>query len=52
MDYTETLHFLFSQLPMFQRVGGAAYKIDLTNTVALCNMLGNPQEKLKFVHVA
>jgi len=52
MDYTETLHFLFSQLPMFQRVGGAAYKADLTNTVALCNMLGNPQEKLKFVHVA
>ncbi len=52
MDYTETLDFLFSQLPMFQRMGGAAYKADLNNTIALCNMLGNPQEKLKFVHVA
>lgn len=52
MNYTETLDFLFSQLPMFQRVGGAAYKVDLSNTVALCNMIGNPQEKLKFVHIA
>ena len=52
MNYTETLELLFSQLPMFQRVGAAAYKVDLSNTVALCNMIGNPQQKLKFVHIA
>lgn len=50
--YTETLDFLFSQLPMFQRVGAAAYKADLNNTLALCSMLGNPEQHLRFVHVA
>lgn len=37
---------------MFQRVGAAAYKADLTNTLALCDVLGNPQHKFKSVHVA
>ncbi|MGF1564168.1 MAG: bifunctional folylpolyglutamate synthase/dihydrofolate synthase [Flavobacteriales bacterium] len=50
--YSETLDFLFSQLPMFQRVGAAAYKADLNNTLALCSMLGNPEQHLRFVHVA
>lgn len=52
MDYRETLDFLFSQLPMFQRTGGAAYKVDLTNTIALCKRIGNPEKELRFVHVA
>lgn len=52
MDYNQTLDWLFSQLPMFQRVGGAAYKPDLENTVKLLNYLGNPQEKFKAIHVA
>lgn len=52
MTYRETLEFLFSQLPMFQRTGGAAYKADLSNTVALCKMIGNPEKKLRYVHVA
>jgi dihydrofolate synthase/folylpolyglutamate synthase len=50
--YKETLDFLFSQLPMFQRVGAAAYKADLTNTIALCRLIGNPEQQLRFVHVA
>lgn len=50
--YQETIDFLFSQLPMFSRIGAPAYKADLTNTIALCEFIGNPQQKLKCVHVA
>ena len=49
--YQETLDYLYSALPMFQRVGAAAFKKDLSNTIALCNYLGNPQHKFKSVHV-
>lgn len=52
MNYSETVDYLFSQLPMFQRIGAAAYKADLSNTVALCEILGNPQHKFKSIHVA
>lgn len=52
MTYQETIEYLFQQLPMFQRVGAAAYKANLNNTHALCNLLGNPQDRLRFVHVA
>lgn len=37
---------------MFQRVGAAAYRTDLHNIRALCNLLGNPQQHLRCVHVA
>lgn len=37
---------------MFSRIGAAAYKADLTNTIELCNSLGNPQQKFKTVHIA
>ncbi len=37
---------------MFQRVGAAAYRNDLTNIIQLCDLLGNPQKDLKCVHVA
>ncbi len=52
MTYRETLDYLFSQLPMYQRIGDAAYKVDLENTIQLCNLLNNPQENFKSVHVA
>lgn len=52
MTYPETIAFLFSQLPMYQRKGKAAYKADLSNTIALCKQLGNPENKFKSVHVA
>jgi dihydrofolate synthase/folylpolyglutamate synthase len=51
-DYQQTLTYLYNNLPIFQRVGSAAYKADLTNTLALCTVLGNPQEKFKSIHVA
>ncbi len=52
MDYKETLNWLFSQLPMYQRVGKAAYKADLDTTIQLLEKLGNPQDKFKVLHVA
>lgn len=50
--YQETIDWLFSNLPMFQRVGASAMKKDLTNISELCEYLGNPQEKFKTIHIA
>jgi len=52
LNYTETLAYLFSQLPMYQRLGAPAFKKDLTNTLALCELLDNPQHKFKSIHIA
>lgn len=52
MNYSQTLDYLFSRLPMYQRIGAAAYKADLNNTIKICQTLGNPQNKLKCIHVA
>lgn len=51
MTYAETLDYLYSTLPMFSRMGSAAFKKDLTNIRALCAHLGNPQNTFKSVHV-
>jgi len=51
-SYQQTLEYLYTNLPMFQRVGSSAYKKDLTNTVKLCDILGNPQHSFKSVHIA
>ncbi len=37
---------------MYQRIGAAAYKADLNNTIALCDAIGNPQAQLKCIHIA
>lgn len=50
--YPEAVQYLYDNLPMFQRIGAAAFKKDLTNTIRLCEALGNPQLKFKSVHVA
>lgn len=50
--YQETIDWLFSNLPMFQRVGATAFKKDLTNITELCEYLGNPQKKFKTIHIA
>ena len=52
MDYAETLAYLYARLPMFQRLGPAAYKADLGNTHALMEALGHPERGLRCVHVA
>ena len=51
MDYKATLDYLYSQLPMFTRDGPSAFKKDLTNTLALCARLDNPQHKFRSIHV-
>ncbi len=52
MKYTETLEYLLNRLPMYQRIGPAAYKNNLENTIGLMNLYGNPHRKFKTVHVA
>ncbi|HEY1112094.1 MAG TPA: folylpolyglutamate synthase/dihydrofolate synthase family protein [Chitinophagaceae bacterium] len=51
MNYSETIDYLFTRLPMFSRMGSAAFKKDLTNTIVLCEALGNPHRKFKSIHV-
>jgi len=52
MSYQDTIDYLYSRLPMFSRIGAAAIKNDLHNTIAICDFLGNPQQKIKTIHVA
>lgn len=52
MRYKECEEFLFNSLPMYQRIGAAAYKADLSTTIALLDAIGNPQNAFKVVHVA
>lgn len=52
MNYTNTLNWMFSQLPMFQRQGPEAFKKDLTNSIALSKHLNYPESTFKTIHVA
>ncbi len=52
MNYQETLDYLYSKLPMYHSIGATAYKADLTNTIVFCDLLGNPQNKFKSIHIA
>ncbi|MDQ6813710.1 MAG: bifunctional folylpolyglutamate synthase/dihydrofolate synthase [Bacteroidota bacterium] len=52
LNYDQTIEYLFHRLPMFSRLGAAAFKGDLTNTIKLCAALGNPQQKFKSIHIA
>src|SRR3982750_2299684 len=52
MNYEQTLDYLFTRLPMFSRIGAAAFKKDLTNTRKLCGALGNPQDNFRSIHIA
>lgn len=52
MNYQETLSYLFEALPMFHRIGPAAYKANLDNTYALMELLNNPHQKIKCIHIA
>ena len=52
MTYKQTTDYLFSALPMYQRVGASAYKANLDNTIRLLAELNNPENKFKSIHVA
>ncbi|SKB28864.1 bifunctional folylpolyglutamate synthase/dihydrofolate synthase [Daejeonella lutea] len=51
-NYKETIDYLYARLPMFTRIGAAAIKPDLTNTLKLCERIDNPQNKFKSIHIA
>ena len=52
MDYPQTIEYLFTRLPVFSRIGAAAYKADLINIQALAKQLDNPEKKFRSIHVA
>jgi dihydrofolate synthase / folylpolyglutamate synthase len=52
MNYSETMAYLYAQLPFFQKQGEKAYKPKLNNIIDLCNYLGNPQNSFKTIHIA
>ncbi|HPF93652.1 MAG TPA: bifunctional folylpolyglutamate synthase/dihydrofolate synthase, partial [Tenuifilaceae bacterium] len=52
MNYQQTLNYLFSQLPMYQRVGKMAYKANLDTTIALDKYFNHPHTRYKTIHIA
>ena len=52
ITYLQALDYMYTHLPMFQRIGSAAYKANLDNTWAICNLLNNPQNRFKSIHIA
>lgn len=51
-SYARAVEYLYRNLPMFQRIGAAAIRADLTNTRRLCAILDHPESKFRSVHVA
>ncbi len=52
MNYKETLDYMFTKLPMYQRTGKAAYKANLDTTLALDEYFNHPHKEFKTIHVA
>lgn len=52
MTYQQTIDFMYSKLPMFSKSGSTAIKGGLNNILKLCDNLGNPHQKGKFIHIA
>jgi dihydrofolate synthase / folylpolyglutamate synthase len=52
MNYSESISFLYAQLPVFHREGAKAYKPGLGNIEALCELMGNPERTFKSLHIA
>lgn len=52
MDYPQTIEYLLTRLPLFSRIGAAAYKADLINIRELSSLLDNPEKKFRSIHIA
>lgn len=50
--YKETLDWLFNQFPAYHKIGVSAYKPSLDNCIRLAEYFQNPQNDLKFIHIA
>jgi dihydrofolate synthase/folylpolyglutamate synthase len=51
VNYSETLDWMFNQLPFYQKQGAVAFKPRLEKIAAFCEMLGNPQDELAIIHI-
>jgi len=51
-NYSQTVEWMFQQLPMYQRIGANAYKKDLTNILSFSEKLNNPHHNFKAIHIA
>jgi len=51
MNYKRAIEFLIEQLPLFQRIGSAAYIDNLDNTIYLDNLYKNPHYSFKTIHI-
>ncbi|MFN3850614.1 MAG: bifunctional folylpolyglutamate synthase/dihydrofolate synthase [Spirosomataceae bacterium] len=51
MNYEQTIEYLYARLPVFHRIGPKAFKADLSNTLKICEHLGNPQNQFKSIHI-
>lgn len=52
MTYDETIQYLFNSAPLFQHVGGAAYKEGLSTTHILDAHFNHPHNQYKTIHIA
>ncbi|AZA78635.1 bifunctional folylpolyglutamate synthase/dihydrofolate synthase [Chryseobacterium sp. G0186] len=50
-QYQAAIDWLFVQMPNYQIDGQKAYKPGLDNITKLCAFFGNPQEKIKCIHI-
>ncbi len=50
-SYQETLDYIYKKTPVYQHIGGKAYKEGLDNIIALDNYFKHPHRKYKCVHV-
>lgn len=50
-DLQSVLNWMYEQLPMYHRVGQAAYKANLDNTLLLDAHLGSPHRRFRTIHV-
>ena len=52
MTYDETLHYLYTSIPVFQHSGASAYKPGLGTSLALDDLLAHPHQAYRTIHVA
>jgi dihydrofolate synthase/folylpolyglutamate synthase len=52
VNYTQTIEFLYNSLPVFHRIGGPAYKANLSNTMELDSYFNQPHRNFKTIHIA
>lgn len=52
MNYQETVQYLYNQLPVYQNIGGSAYKEGLDNSLALDKYFDHPHRRYKTIHIA